>query len=46
MKTHFQPPPPPREPAREPTISLESLLLQDLKAWTAAKEAIQRARSR
>jgi hypothetical protein len=41
---HRQPPPPPREPAcSEPTISLESLLLQDLKAWMAAKEAIARA---
>ena len=45
MKTppRIQMPKPPRE---ETTLSLEGLLMLDLKAWTAAKEAIERARAK
>lgn len=39
-------PPPmqaPKPSAPETTLSLEGLMLMDLKAWTAAKQAIERA---
>jgi len=35
--------PTPKPPSPEITPSLEALLTQDLQAWIAAKEAIQRA---
>lgn len=36
----------PKPPREETTLSLEGLLMLDLKAWTAAKEAIERARAK
>ena len=34
----------PKSPREETTLSLEGLMMLDLRAWTAAKEAIERAR--